>query len=277
MEVIRPFYRPMGEPEPMDWLSFYPEPGQTFAEYLASNPNLPKGRRRVIYVRPLGELTAAQLRIVELTADYLERFFHLPAKVQPVLLLANVPAGSRRFNASLGTEQIKSGYLLHSVLAPLLPSDAVASIGLTASDLYPNEKMNFVFGQASLRDRVGVWSLHYLGEPDKDEREFRACLVRALKIASHETGHMFSIRHCTRYECAMNGSNSLLEVDRHPLDTCPECMAKICWATGCDPRERFERLASFFARHGMDAERWPFERAIQALGTAALRSPGGAD
>src|SRR3712207_7363776 len=44
--------------------------------------------------------------------------------------------------------------------------------------------------------------------------DFKLTLLRTLKIAAHETGHMFSVRHCTKYECVMNGSNHLGETDR---------------------------------------------------------------
>lgn len=113
--------------------------------------------------------------------------------------------------------------------------------------------------------RVGVWFLYRLGQPEKSQAELHYALVRTLKTASHEIGHLFSIEHCTKYLCVMNGSNSLDELDRHPLDTCPECMAKICWATGSDPRRRFERLADFFARQGMSSARALFARRRDAL------------
>jgi archaemetzincin len=247
-----------------DWLSIYPEKGQSFSQYLASRPNVPEGKRRVLYVRPLGSFTPAQTRIVELTAEYLEQFYGLPARIAPPLAITGVPAGSHRTSKITGTEQIQTGYLLN-LLKDYLPDDAFAEIGLIATDLYPDEKMNFVFGQATLRDRVGVWSLHWLGEPDKSRRDFQETLLWTLKIASHETGHMFSIPHCAKYQCVMDGSNSLYEVDRHPLDTCPECMAKICWATRSDPGKRFERLAAFFARQGLPAARLSFERPLKAL------------
>lgn len=76
---------------------------------------------------------------------------------------------------------------------------------------------------------------------------------------------MFSVQHCTKYECVMNGTNSLAESDRHPLDACPECMAKLCWAAGADPRERYARLADFCARHGLTAEQSFFETSAHAL------------
>jgi archaemetzincin len=199
-ETVRPLYPLMGPVMFGDWLSFYPEKGQTFSQYLASRPNVPEGRRRILYVRPLGSFTPAQTRIVELTAEYLEQFYGLPARVAPALDVTGVPAGSFRLNKVTGTEQIQTGYLL-DLLKDYLPDDAFAEIGLTATDLYPDEKMNFVFGQATLRDRVGVWSLHWLGEPDKSRKEFEETLVWTLKIASHETGHMFSIPHCAKYQC----------------------------------------------------------------------------
>ena len=41
-------------------------------------------------------------------------------------------------------------------------------------------------------------------------------------VIAHETGHMFSMRHCTKYECLMSGTNHLNETDRRPIDACPE-------------------------------------------------------
>jgi hypothetical protein len=64
-----------------------------------------------------------------------------------------------------------------------------------------------VFGQASLADRVGVWSIYRNGEIDGDETERRKFLRRTLKTALHETGHMLGIPHCIAFECGMNGSN----------------------------------------------------------------------
>jgi predicted Zn-dependent protease len=40
---------------------------------------------------------------------------------------------------------------------------------------------------------------------------------RTLKIAIHETGHMFGMRHCTLFDCGMNGANHQDEADRHPI------------------------------------------------------------
>lgn len=266
MEAVRPLHRPLGEPEPGDWLTTYAEPGQTFQEYLGSDPATARGAARVLYIQPLGEFTPAQRRIVALVAEYLHAFFDLPVQTMQDLPLSVVPRSARRRHPSWGMEQLLTGYVMTEVLRPRLPADAAALIAFTAADLYPGEEMNFVFGQATLRDRVGVWSLYRFGDPEASELDFRLTLLRTMKLASHETGHMFSVLHCTRYECNMNGSNHLGETDRRPLDACPECMAKVCHATGYDPRRRYERLAQFCRARGFTAEQHFFEASLRALG-----------
>lgn len=66
----------------------------------------------------------------------------------------------------------------------------------------------------------------------------------------HETGHMFTMLHCTKYECLMSGSNHLGETDRRPVDVCPECMAKIAWAMKYQPNERYRKLSKFWKEQG---------------------------
>ena len=63
----------------------------------------------------------------------------------------------------------------------------------------------------------------------------------------------------------MCGSNSLPETDRRPPDACPECTAKICWATGAGPRERYSRLAEFLRAQGFTHEAHAFESRAAAL------------
>jgi archaemetzincin len=265
IERVRPLHKIMGPPQPGDWLDTFKEPGQTFDEYLHSNPTRPEGARRVLYVQPLGHFTPAQTRVVALAADFLSHFFALPVRVREPMPMGKVPRAELRDSPFGDGRQIRAGYLMMDVLRPTLPPDAAALIGFTAHDLFPDETLNFVFGQANLSQRVGVWSLFRLGRPDLGEEDFRFTLLHTLKIAAHETGHMFSVQHCTKYECVMNGTNSLGETGRRPLDACPECMAKLCWAAGADPRERYARLAAFCAEHGLAAEQRFFEASARAL------------
>ncbi len=244
-ESIVPFFKPM-EIREYDWLTSFHEDGQTFEEYIASNPTLPNAERRTIYIQPIGEFTETQQKILKLTADYMKAFYNLPVKLNDIKAFENLPKGVSRKNPYDGQKQLKTSYFLDKLLPSLLPDDAAAFICFTNLDLFPDEKWNYVFGQAMLKTRVGVWSLWRFGNPDKSAEDFQLFLARTLKVAMHETGHMFSIQHCTKYECLMSGANHLGETDRRPLDVCPEDMAKIAWAMKYDPKLRYQNLARFW-------------------------------
>ena len=130
----------------------------------------------------------------------------------------------------------------------------MAVLALTTADLWPGKGWNFVFGQASFSDRVGVWSLSRFGNPEGAKAEAQQYRRRMFKVAVHETGHMLGIAHCTAYECGMNGSNHLAEMDSRPFSFCPECVQKIWWACRVDPVRRYASLAEFAKQHGLAAE-----------------------
>lgn len=262
---LRPLHEALPEPGYGDWLQQHDEPGQTFNEYLNRRPVTPTGARTFLYVQPLGEFTERERQIVDLSAEYLSIYMNRPVKVLEDLPLSIIPAEARRGGSQDLGEQLLTTHILYDVLKPRLPIDAAAYIAFTASDLWPGRGWNFVFGQASLRNRVGVWSMHRFGDPSASAEEFRQCLRRTLKTASHETGHMFSMRHCIAYRCNLCGANHQRESDRHPLYLCPQCHAKIAWATGADPVERFRRLAEFCHRERLAQTASYYERAIQAL------------
>lgn len=268
MEKLRPLHKKLGKPGPVDWLTFHDEPGQTFDEYLHFRPVTPNGKRRAICIQPLGDFTRTQRRIVDLTAQFMGLYFSRPVTVAADLPLSIIPNRARREHPAWHVKQILTTYVLDKVLRPRLPKDAAVYLALTTSDLYPAEDWNFVFGQASLRERVGVWSIYRNGDPDESEAGFRLCLLRTIKTATHETGHMFSMQHCTAYECNMCGSNSRAESDRRPLALCPECLAKVCWATGADPVARYRKLAAFAKENGLEAQETAYRKALDALGDA---------
>lgn len=270
MDRLRPLHQRLGKPKAGEWLAEHREDGQTFDAYRASDPIIPDMKRRVLYVQPLGDLTATQRRIITRTADYMARFFSLEVRTREDLPLSLIPARARRVHPTWGDKQILSTYVLGELLQPRLPGDAMAYIAFTASDLWPGQNWNFVFGQASLRERVGVWSLHRNGDPEVSPASYRLALLRTMKVAVHETGHMFSMPHCTAYECNMGGSNSLEESDHGPLWLCPECLAKLAWATGADPLTRYRQLADFCKAEGLVAEEAFFLESI-----AALEAPSG--
>ena len=257
-----PLHRPMGPIQSGDWLESHKELGQNFAQYVASQPVQLTSERNKLYVQPLGNFDENQRKVVEKSAEYLEIFFGCQTELLEPLGLDVIPGDARRVHPSWGVRQILSTYVLDELLPPRLPDDAVALIVLTTSDLYPADDWNFVFGQASLRGRVGVWSLFRFGDP---ETEFSTVLKRTLATASHETGHMFSMAHCIAYECSMCGSNNLGESDRRPMALCPECVAKVWWATDVDPVERYRKLQAFCQENGLSDTGDFYQQSLDAL------------
>lgn len=269
MKAVEPFFKPMGEPQPMEWLASFHEDGQTFEQYLNSDPVLPTADRHTIYVQPLGTFDKEQLRVIGLTTEFLSDFYNLPVKLLPEKKFDEpLSLKNYRINRSMHTKQIRTGYVMEEVLKPALSADAAVMIAFTNEDLYPDESMNFVFGQASMQERVGVWSLYWLRKGAYPA----LFLLRTLKIAAHETGHMFSIAHCTKYQCVMSGSNGMYETDAHPLDACPECMAKIAWGMNYAPAERYRKLADFCFRNGLDAEAKSFREKQRVVQEASLQT-----
>jgi len=253
-EAIVPFFEPM-EVREGDWLDSQRESGETFEEYLASSPTLPTSVRRTIYVQPVGKFTAEQKRAVSLAADFMSAFYSLPVKLRPQMALGTVPKDKQRRIEYRNNLQIRTNYFLDDLLPKILPSDAAALIAFTNYDLYPGDTWSFVFGQAMLSQRVGVYSLYRLSDRSSEsDNEKDRLMLRTLKIATHETGHMFSMKHCIKYECLMSGTNHLAETDRRPLDNCPECMAKLAWAMNYDPVERYRKLAAFWQENGRPEE-----------------------
>jgi archaemetzincin len=260
-----PLHKPLGPPQPGDWLDENKEPGQTYQAYIAGNPVRATAQREVIYIQPLGAFKAAERKILDLAAKFEGIFFQLPVQVRADLPLSVIPGRARRTHPEWKTPQILSTYVLDQVLVPRLPRDAVACIAFTESDLWPGKGWNFLFGQASLANRVGVWSMHRFGDPAASEASFRVTLRRTLRTAVHETGHMFSMWHCIDFECVMNGSNHLEEADSQPLWLCPLCLAKLCHATGAEPRKRFEELIAFAKENELADEETFWRQSLAAL------------
>jgi len=246
-ESLTRFFHPM-RVRPGDWLETQPENGETFEEYLRSAPTLPDDKRKTLYIQPVGDFTAEEEMVIRQTADYMKAFFNLP-----VVLRASQPlrAGEEYRRVQYRNNvQIRTSYFLDDYLPRILPDDAAALICLTSNDLFPGETWNYVFGQASLEKRVGVWSLWRLGKDGAKKASSDLLLARTLKISMHEIGHMFSMRHCTKYECLMSGTNHLEETDRRPLEPCPECVAKVSWAMNYPLADRYKNLAAFWKKLG---------------------------
>ncbi|HZO88702.1 MAG TPA: archaemetzincin [Chthonomonadaceae bacterium] len=255
----REAFAPLPPPGPHDWLANHPEPGQSFEDFLRSRPNRPDARRHKLYLQPLGQFAPGDSPPLEKLRQFAAAFFRMEVEVLPPLDLASSHITTRR-NSATGKTQLLTGDIL-ALLQRRLPDDAFALLGITMEDLYPDPAWNFVFGQASLRYRVGVYSFarydpRFFNE--KPPANWRQILLRrSCKVLAHETGHMFGIAHCVYFHCLMNGSNHLAESDARPMHLCPVDLHKLYYSVGFDVVERYRRLRDFCQNAGFEEEaRW---------------------
>ena len=262
---LAPLHEKKRPPQSGEWLDQHEEKGQSFAEYLLSDPVRANAPRNKIYIRLLGSFSPTELQVLEETTDYLRRFYPLEVKVLDTFNLSEYPAKAIRYESDYDDFQLHTKYVLYDVLEPDLPEDAAAFIALTNIDLYPAKNWNYVFGQASVVARVGVWSMHRYGDPEEGPEAYQRCLYRTIKTASHELGHMFSLRHCIFFECNMGGSNHLEESDAKPHYLCPVCLSKLCWNLEADIPKRLQALKEFWEEQNQPEMARFYSQSIEAL------------
>jgi archaemetzincin len=268
-------FGPIPTPGRHDWLANHPERGQTFDEFIGSKPNLPDKNRRKIYLLPLGEFPDDRSPPLGRLKEYAAAYFATEIEILPSAGLTDSNLTTRT-HPTTRNRQILTGDVLR-LLQKKLPPNAFCLLGITMEDLYPDPSWNFVFGQASLRDRVGVYSFarydpgFYGNERGKDNREI--LLRRSAKVLVHETGHVFGLRHCVFFSCVMNGSNHLAESDARPMHLCPVCLRKLQHSIGFDVIKRYEKLFRFYKQAGWNKETsWVSDRLRWILGDQAFRS-----
>ncbi|MEX1309734.1 MAG: archaemetzincin [Candidatus Sulfomarinibacteraceae bacterium] len=255
-------FDPLPTPAPGDWLDVHHEFGQSFAGFVRSGSNRPNETRSVLVLQPIGRFDHPSAPPIETLRRFTETYFGMTAQVLPAINLDHVDVTSRR-EPGLRRPQLLTGDLL-DLLRRNLPEHAFCSIGITMEDLYPGPDWNYVFGQASLRDRVAVYSFvryvpAFWGEDTDDPA---LVLRRSCKVLAHETAHAFGIRHCVDRLCVMNGSNHLEESDSRPLRLCPNDLRKLQWSVGFDVVERYRRLAALYREIGLDDEAMWIDRRL---------------
>ncbi|XP_039085693.1 archaemetzincin-2 isoform X3 [Hyaena hyaena] len=144
-----------------DWIISHPEAPQDFEQFF-SDPyrKAPSPEKRSIYIQCIGSLGNTRIiseEYIKWLKGYCEAFFY----GLTVKLLEPVPVSatrcSFRVNENTKNLQIHAGHIL-TFLKKQKPGDAFCIVGITMIDLYPRDSWNFVFGQASLTDGVGIFS-----------------------------------------------------------------------------------------------------------------------
>jgi len=257
-------FEPPHEPGEDDWLAAHPEPGQSYDQFVASDPNKPDATRRVLYLLPIGAIDGEGAPPLEPLVAVIHAFYGLEVKILPPVTVADV-APTTRVNDFTRKRQLLAPDVLNW-MSWKVPQDAYGVVGITMEDLYPDPEWNFVFGQASFKERVGVQSFArydpaFFGDERPDGWQ-ALVLRRATWTMVHEIGHMFGLHHCVHYQCILAGSNNQAESDRAPLHVCPACAHKLWWALRYDPAAREEALAAALTSAGFaDEAAWSARRA----------------
>jgi archaemetzincin len=239
-------------PQEGDWLSSHKEKGESFENYVRKWPKTASSDRHKLYLVKLSSFTATQQIIFNKTFQYLALFYN--TEIDSFTLNIDYNSIPEQYFRKNETEEIQvlTDFFLKDKLIKALPKDAWGMIGCTAVDIFPDPKWNFVFGQASLSQRVGVWSMRRLGDPEKYPDTEDKAFMRNLKVASHETGHILSMKHCVYYDCLMNGSAHILESDAKPPYLCPVCLGKADWNRDFNIQNRFDTLHWFWNKNQYD-------------------------
>lgn len=276
----------LSDPLPGSWRHYganHGEFNQTLPSYIKM---LSKAKawpdRRPLYIQCMGNFSESDLKIASITADYLGVFHNVRIKLCKNILSVEqlkdkyLKLIEENRQKPVGEEQealenwyghwekqIKKSFprangqylsdlaleFMSSALIPELEKEAeeqVQAIILTSEDLFSSDLGNFVFGTASLTDRVGIWSNARFGDPSSSPKEFETCLLRMMKISTHEFGHMQHLSHCTDYECNIGGYMSLKELDNRPLLYCLQDTAKICYLTHTSLLEYHKKILKFY-------------------------------
>ncbi len=242
---LYPLFDKKQKPQKGEWLASHTEFGQTYQDYLRCGAAKPNASRSALYVLPFGDFSKEQDQVVDKLVAFIGKYYGLPSKRLPPISLKGVPADAIFKRTPPKNDQYISGFFISEIEKMKKPDDAYAVIGVVAEDITPGSGWNFVYGEARIGKQAAICSFARLF-PNKDEKPATPKeLRRSLQVISHEIGHLFGMEHCIWRACNMSGCNNLAEVERQPLDFCPMCDAKICFAVGVNPAKRFADLEAF--------------------------------
>lgn len=165
------------------------------------------------YIQPLGEVDR---RHADFACLVVREVFHLRCMVLRPRPLPRTALDPER--NQYDADRLVDGLFAH------LPTDGVGLMGLTNGDLFDRNRTRFVFGLASLVDRVGVVSLaRFRSTWWGEDRDLVVFHDRLYKVLVHEIGHTLGLEHCPKASCAMRDDGTLADLDASPRRFCTSC------------------------------------------------------
>jgi len=278
-----------------NWLAQQEEKGQSYKSYARRSFKCsPHGHCDTLYIVPIGVFHPIRSPPLDDLVSFARAHFGCKVQVHKAVKIKEVMA-----NSCVGDEgqlQLDAGSIREHLCRGMKPPrDSFCLLAITMQDLYVTkngEKWNFVFGQASAMDGVGVFSfarydpsglfLPLAGWSDGEdmmeemsERDKAQQLRRCCRVLAHEGSHVVGLKHCIHFSCLMNGSNHLQESDECPLHLCPVCLRKLAEGCGFDPLERYKALAEWYLAHdGFEGQAEWIQCRIQAINEAIQQAGG---
>jgi archaemetzincin len=155
------------------------------------------------------------------------------------------------------------------------------TIVVTMVDIYPSPEWNFVYGEASPDEGIGIYSFarldplfphsspETLQQPCTKEEQV-LILKRAVSTYVHEVMHLFGLKHCIYYLCLMNGTNCESEMDGQLLYLCPVCLKKMYLLFGqqhYDIIKIYQGLLKLSKKVGFEEEAKWYENRLRIINT----------
>ena len=155
---LRPLMHELPPPDPAEQVdepaSKSKEPGQTFDEYLSSNPNRPNRTRPAFYLQCIGDFDPKNDRLFDDIEEFLGIAFNTSLKRSPSLAISSIPHSVRHDAGGWGKAGFLATRLLESAVARERPKDAVSMLAVTNEELWTGEGLKIVFGRASFERHV---------------------------------------------------------------------------------------------------------------------------
>ncbi|CAF2905757.1 unnamed protein product [Rotaria sp. Silwood2] len=259
-------FQPVPEPKDDDWLRDHQEKGQTIKSFeCRTSKAVPHATYKTIYIQPVGSFNHPRTIPFDIIIEFARVFF---SGCEVELLRSIDFSKDMKYRESDGIRQYRTNgfykYLSQTRHKRNVRRELLC-IAVTMADIYVDEIMDWVYGQARPIDGVGVYSFArldplypasaqtLLSSPLTDEHRI-IMLRRCVKILLHELGHLFGLKHCIYYICLMNGANNEIEMDRQPLYLCPVCLRKLYSTFQFNVRDVYEKFINLCEKYGLEEE-----------------------
>jgi archaemetzincin len=170
-------------------------------------------KKAAIGIVPIGDGADMAAKVI---AAHLSGYLDLDADIRVPLTLP-----SRAWDR--GRLQVDAGKLIAALEAEPYSDDYAKLVGVMNADM-GMPIFTHVLGEAQQGGQWAVVSLFRL-HPPAENRSPGMIYERVAKIALHEIGHLFNLRHCDGPGCLMQFSGGLDELDRLSLHFCRYCRA----------------------------------------------------